>query len=142
MPVDLRFLDDGAGLLLACHGPVTGDEIIQQNEELLHAPDRLQQLRYAVVDLAAASSFDASVYDAQFASEQDRRIAALVPQLVVVLIAPSDLTFGMARMWEALVEPLGWSTHAFRSKGDADAWLHQEVQRRFGKTMAGRPSTQ
>ena len=136
MPVDLQWHTDGIGATFSCHGPVTGDQILQGNDELLRSPERLQQLRYGVVDLTAASSFDASVDQVRRATEQDNRIAALVPTFVVAIIAPSDLEFGMARMWEALVERPGWCTRVFRSKSDAYAWLRQELQRVFGVTMA------
>jgi hypothetical protein len=43
--------------------------------------------------------------------QQNNRIAANAPKGVLVAVAsPNDLGYGLARMWEALVERVGWET--------------------------------
>jgi hypothetical protein len=44
-------------------------------------------------------------------------------------------TFGMTRMWEMLTECPGWSTGAFRSEAEAEAWLRGEVKRKFAMEL-------
>jgi hypothetical protein len=52
------------------------------------------------------------------------QIALSVPRApAVAIVAPSDLAFGIARMWEAFAEVTRWNTHVFRSRAEADPWL-------------------
>ena len=38
------------------------------------------------------------------------------------LVAPADVAFGLARMWEILAEGIGWQTQVFREPAAAEAW--------------------
>lgn len=49
----------------------------------------------------------------------------LIPQQVVAIIAPDPLTFGIVRMWEAIINADQWTTATFRTLDDAKAWLRE-----------------
>jgi hypothetical protein len=61
-----------------------------------------------------------------------RRRAA---ELVTAVVAPYDVGFGMSPMWEMLTEGPGWFTRAFRTRPEAEAWLREEVRRKFGMEL-------
>jgi hypothetical protein len=136
MPVDVQMLSDGLGWVASCRGTVTGDEFIQRTEKLLRSPDRLQKLRYAILDLTDASFFDFSASQEQCVADQAQQLAVLLPSFVHAVILTSDLPFGISRMWEALCQQPGWSTRTFRSRSEANTWVRQEMNQRFGQTVA------
>ncbi len=132
MSVDIELRGDGVGLVLSCHGPVTGHEFIRRTEELLQSPDSIRQLRYSIIDLTTVSAFDASTDQVQ--RVVDLEFAALAPKLLVAVIAPTDLAFGMSRMWSSLAETTGWSIRVFRQAAEANRWLQQGMDHRENGT--------
>jgi hypothetical protein len=50
--------------------------------------------------------------------------------------SPRDHGYGLARMWEALVEWVGWETMAFRSLTEAEDWIRRRVKEKFGIDLA------
>jgi hypothetical protein len=127
MPIDIIRLDNGTGLLLRCHDALSGKDKIEVNEVLLSSPERLRALRYMVIDEESVG-FVLSTSEARTVAEQDRQIAKLAPEgLVVAVVTPRDVDFGMARMWQVFVEGTGWKTEVFRSRESAAVWLDKTV---------------
>jgi hypothetical protein len=127
MPIETEVLQNGTGLLLICRGTVTGKDKIEAMERLLAAPELVSHLRYIVIDQNAAR-VDLSAQDIRTLAELERRIAQLAPPGVVgAIIASRDVDYGMARMWQVLVEETGWETRVFRSFDEADSWLREKV---------------
>ena len=50
-----------------------------------------------------------------------------MPGVVIAVIAPTPLLFGMARMWEALVHRTNWRVKVDRSCVGAYAWLRSRL---------------
>jgi len=60
-----------------------------------------------------------------------------IPEGLVAIVAPSDLLFGLARMWETLAAQPGLNSRVVRARPEAIAWLEDELTRRglaFGLT--------
>src|SRR5437899_910902 len=115
MPIETEVLQNGTGLLVICRGTVTGKEKIEAMERLLASPELVSRLRYMVID-EEAGHIDLSAQDVRMLAEQDRRLAQIAPPgVVVAIIAPREVNYGMARMWQVLIEETGWETNVFRS---------------------------
>jgi hypothetical protein len=54
------------------------------------------------------------------------------PKPVVALVADQDLIFGLARMWELLIDAAERETMVFRKREDAEAWITQKVKEKYG----------
>jgi hypothetical protein len=127
MPIEVEVLQDGAGMLLICRGKITGKEKIEIMERLLASPESVSGLRYIVIDQADAA-LDLSPQDLRILAGQARRLAQIAPATVVAaIIAPREVDYGMARMWQVFVEETGWETMVFRSIDEADSWLREKV---------------
>jgi hypothetical protein len=63
---------------------------------------------------------------------QDVSEAQQMPNFIYAVYAKSDVTFGLGRMWEALVGESGWVTHTFAKRSDAVDWLRAQVSTKFG----------
>lgn len=133
MPIEVHILQDGMGRLWLRRGVVTGKEIIAHNERILSSKS-YQGVRWLLID-DTESTLEISAAEVRILKQQDDRIAAVLPELVTAVVVPSDLGFGMARMWEILTERPGWSVRAFRSRPKAEAWLREEVRRKFAMEL-------
>lgn len=131
MPFSTEYLPDGRGVHMTGTGLLTGQEILAAKAGLLRAPDRLTGLAYGMVDVTDVTELRITRDDVMEFAAVDVRIAALVPRaLAVAVVAPGDLAFGLARMWEAFAEVTGWNTHVFRSRADAEPWLRPWIEGR------------
>ena len=127
MPYTMEFTRVGKGLLRRGWGVVSGQDIIDSNHELLADAPRLGALAYARADFSEASGVEITAEDIQRIVETNTKMAKVNPNVVVVVIAPRDAMFGMARMWETLVDSTGWKTKVVRTASEADAWLEAEL---------------
>jgi hypothetical protein len=133
MPIEVHILQDGMGRLWVRRGVLTGKEIIANNERILNSKS-YQGVRWLLID-DTETTLDVSAAEVRIIKQQDDRIAAVLPELVTAIVVPYDLGFGMARMWEMLTERPGWSVRAFRSRPEAEAWLREEVRRKFAMEL-------
>jgi len=130
MPFTVHILQNGTGRLWIAHGVLTGRDLIANNDRVFRSKS-YEGVRWLLIDETDATLKDISEKEIRTIREQDDRLAAVLPQLVTAVVAPKDFTFGMSRMWEMLTERPGWSVRAFRSRLEAEAWLREEVRRRF-----------
>jgi hypothetical protein len=54
------------------------------------------------------------------------------PDAVVAIAADTDITYGLSRMWESLIDAISWETMVFRSRVDAEAWIKEKVKEYYG----------
>lgn len=130
MPIEVKSVQNGAGRLWICHGTLSGKELIANNERILNSRS-YEGVRWLLVD-ESDSKLEISSAEVRTIKHQDDMLAAVLPELVTAVVIPYDYGFGMSRMWEILTERPGWSTRTFRSRAEAEAWLRQEVQYKFG----------
>lgn len=123
MSYTTEFIDDGRGVLHVGTGVVHGDEILAGSIEEHRVEARTRALRFGLVELTDVSEL-------RITSEEVRAIAAecyvtarLAPHVAVAIIAPRDAVYGMARMWEILVEGTGWDIRIVRLRDEALDWL-------------------
>jgi hypothetical protein len=133
MPIEVHILQDGMGRIWVRRGVLSGKEIIANNESILSSKS-YQGVRWLLID-DTETTMDVSAAEIQTIKQQDDRIAAGLPELVVADVVPYDLGFGMARMWEMLTERPGWSVRAFRARPEAEAWLREEVRHKFAMEL-------
>jgi len=131
MPVDVYILHGGVGRRWVISGVLSGKELIARNEHI-YSSKSYEGVRWLIIDETAVNSLDLTAEQVRTIKRQDDRLALVLPDLVTAVIVPSDLGFGMTRMWEMLTERPGWSVRAFRSAAEADPWLRAEVRRKFG----------
>ncbi len=133
MPIDIRILHNGRGILYLCHGTVNGKDFIDANNRLLRSRDRLKQVRYGIVDVTEIDDIQISESELLTITAQDKKMAAFVLSgVVVAVIANDDLALRLARLWESFVEYTGWETMTFTMKWKARSWIIEKVKANFG----------
>jgi hypothetical protein len=129
MPIEFHSLQDGMGRLWICRGLLSGKDLIANNECIFNSKSYLG-VRWLLID-ETDTTMEISPNEIRTIRAQDDRLAKVLPELVTAIVVPYDHGFAMTRMWESLTERPGWSTRAFRSRPEAEAWLRNEVRRKF-----------
>jgi hypothetical protein len=136
MPIDIRILHNGMGILYLCHGTVNGKDFIEANSKVLALNDRLKQVRYGLVDETAVDYLQISASEILTITAQNKKMAAFVPPgVVVAVVANDDPALGLARLWEAFIEHTGWETMTFRMRWKAESWIIERVKANFGSDL-------
>jgi len=120
MPRTIEFRRQGAHLDFT--GIVTGEDLFGVNDVIL-GYDYPGPPRYALFDFSRAERVDVSTADLQRVAEEDRRDAERIAGVAIVIVAPQTLTYGLARMWEGLVDPTPLLSQVVRTRGEAITWL-------------------
>ncbi|HUO65625.1 MAG TPA: hypothetical protein VMT97_18040 [Terriglobales bacterium] len=132
MPLSIEFLSGGRGLELVGSGVLTAQEILEAKGALLRSPERLRELHHALIDITDVTELRVTHDDVLEFVTADMQIALIVPRpMAVAVVAPGDLAFGVARMWEGFAEVTRWNRHVFRSRPEAELWLRPWVEGRL-----------
>ena len=51
------------------------------------------------------------------------------PNMLIAVVAGSDLMFGLGRMWQTLVDDSSFKAGVFRSLEEANSWIKQNVNK-------------
>jgi hypothetical protein len=135
MPWSAQHFTDGAYVTFT--GQMTGDDLIAAKSEVYgRSPNGA--IRFLVLDFAAVENFYIDRADIERTSTQDRAAAESHRHLAMVAVAPSAIAYGMARMWEQLIEPTPWRTKVVQSRTAAMHWLHdQGIDAGFDVPLSG-----
>ena len=137
MPIQIEVRHDAMGVVYHCRGAMIIDDFFAANESFLATPEEIRKWRYAVIDLNAVESMNINYKDVSRVVTQNADIAAkAVPGVLLAVASPRDHGYGLARMWEALVERVGWETMTFRSLAEAEDWIRRRVKEKFGIELA------
>lgn len=112
-------------------GQISNDEFITFYRQLFQNAS-FDPLPNQLVDLRAADSTSRSPKVLQmFADVMQARVNTMTMRPKVAIIAPNDLSFGLARMYEAFASSVKWDFVVFRTMDVALAWLgfSEEVMR-------------
>jgi hypothetical protein len=113
-----------AGAYITFTGRMTGEDLIQAKTEAYSRQYETGRPRFVVLDYVAVEQFDVDRGDVERTVVQDRDAESReLPSLLVAAVAPHAHTYGMARMWEARLEPTRWQTKVLRSRHEALGWL-------------------
>ncbi len=134
MPIKIKYLDNGLGFIFIGEGLITGDDIINSNKIIFSSKERMKKYKYALIDYSNITHFKVSTPEIEIIVSQDKKASKYIPDGVLAVTAKKDLEFGLARMWEMIVENSGvqWEMMVFRSRPDAEAWIKEKVRKNYG----------
>jgi hypothetical protein len=122
MPIRM-IIDRAAGLIrTTATGHVSGDDLVIYYSRLRAHPDFRSNLN-EIFDLS-------DVTDAAVDAEDVRRLSGVTEEFTrhgvtvrVAIVAPRDLEFGLARMYEMLQSQSLNDVRVFRDRADAEGWI-------------------
>jgi hypothetical protein len=123
MPWMIRCTSDGAEVLYS--GRTTGSDILSAKRAFFtHGFERPP--RYLLCDFGGVEQFDVDQKDVQAIIDQDLAAVSTHPHVLEVVVAPTPLQYGLARMWQMKVEQFRPQTCVARSRPEAVSWLESQ----------------
>jgi hypothetical protein len=130
MPLVTETTQDCQGILQVGTGTITGEEFVRASYNALLLFQNTQNFQYEFVDLSNATDLEFAEEHLKQIKAQDRIIAKFRPHAIVVVVAPREEFYQLAKHWERAVEELGLSTHVTRERSEALAWLQKHLDSR------------
>ncbi len=122
--IEVRQTVDGIGIVGTSVGLVSGQDLLDATARLREEVEGNPRIRYAVMDFSA-------IPEEKIATESLRVLATQriesVSGIIVVVVAPSEVLFGLSRMWEMLAEREGLISRVVRTQAEAIAWLQDKL---------------
>lgn len=128
MAIKINYIDDGIGIEIIASGRVTGDEIIEAHREIYN-DDNLYRQKYQLIDRTECTDYDVSTEQVQKIAAIDNLASKSNPNIVIAIISPSDLQFGMSRVWQVHVQESNFPTQVFRDRVAAEKWLKDQLRK-------------
>jgi hypothetical protein len=123
MPISFHFRPEYNLVICAQIGKVDDEEFLASYTRLFNG-NRYDPTMNLLVDLSRADSSERSGFVLQnFAAFVQKRLEENKTKPMVAVIAPRDVSFGLARMYEALANMIPWNFVVFRTAGEALAWM-------------------
>jgi len=125
---------EGRGNILIGSGIFTGKEYIDAlKKHLEQDKEKFKKYKYSLTDLTAVtetkewptSDIDRSVNLCEHAAQINH-------DAVIAIVADKDLIFGLARMWEIMMDATNWDIMVFRTRDAAETWIKETVKNKFG----------
>lgn len=112
----IDFTPNGVDIIFA--GVVHVAEVITANHEFWEH-DYAPTFEYVIWDMTAVTQLDLSTAEIHRVADDDSHFAPGHRELIQVIVAPTDLMFGISRMWEAFTETADFASMVVRTRGEA-----------------------
>ena len=123
MPVTYHLKPDERLVILVHVGAVTDDEFLSFYKAL-YEDDRFDKSFNLLVDLRRTESAVRSAEALkEFADFMRRQLVGSTAGPKIAVVAPKDISFGLARMYEVFSDDVPWEFEVFRAADAAFAWL-------------------
>ena len=123
MPITFQVRPEHNLVILVHIGTITDDEFLAFYRSL-YENDRITPSMNLLVDLRQADSTTrSSDVLRKFAGFIETKLTGIPERPKVAVVAPEDLSFGLARMYEAFADSVPWDFEVFREMNAALAWL-------------------
>ena len=121
MPHKVTYTHD-AGVVTEYEGEVTGDEVIEIHRGIVDDPS-FELLRYYISDGTGRTRAAVSADQARVMAGISKSASKLNPNLLVAMVRPEDVDFGMSRMYQSLLEDSDFRIGVFRTRAEAGDWV-------------------
>lgn len=117
-----RIFTEDNGVVIQLSGDITGAEIISAKASFKNNFD------YYLYDFTNVEHIEISADEVADIAVQDIKLAQQTSNMQIVIVAGSDLIFGLGRMWQILVEDSPLKAGVFRSLDQANNWISENIQ--------------
>jgi len=126
MPVRIEYTKDGIGVVLHHEGVVTGEELYA-SISIVYQDNRYPNLKYWIGDRTDCTQFMPSQDWLKKIAGLNRKESSRNPGMLLALVSPKDLPFGMSRMFQVFSEGDLFKTEVFRDRARAEKWIKKEL---------------
>ncbi|MBT8341172.1 MAG: hypothetical protein KJP07_14240 [Desulfatitalea sp.] len=129
MTIEIKYIDDGIGVEFIGSGTVKGADVVEARKEV-YSNQNFSKQRYQIVDRSKVTDFQVNSAEVMTIAEQDMAAAKINPNILVALISPTDLQYGISRMYEAFIGDSTFVTKVFKDRKSAEEWIAGELEKR------------
>jgi hypothetical protein len=124
--LDLKFIDNDSGIICNIIGAVTLDDFLQA-AKTAYTVEKIKKQKYQIIDFTRCTEFNLTPADMREIAQLDKTVALQKNDILIALIAPTDLAYGMTRIYYAYAEASSLGIQIFRSREQADEWIHKKI---------------
>jgi len=133
LPIGIKDTDGGLGNHIVGSGHITGKEYLAaMRAHLTQDATSFSRYRYSLIDFKDVAEIQVSNAEIEEVVHLCWEAAEANPNPLVAIIAESDVLFGLARMYEALISGTDWEVMVFRATQEAEDWIHARAKEKFG----------
>ncbi len=130
MPYKITKLEDG-GVVIDYEGIVTSKENAEAHKKVLGTnPDQFKKISYVISDFSKAININHTSEEIHKVASMSRQKLELNPKIVLALIVPSNLFYGLGRMWQVLLEEEHHRAGLFKTKEEAEIWVQMKLRKK------------
>ena len=129
MPYSITYNKDDGGVITNYSGILNGESIINATKERLASTRDIKSYRYFLSDYSEVTDFNVSSKTVQKSAQLALQFSKIIPKLHLVIIMPTDLKYGIARMWQSYAtdEVTGWKTKVVKTRKQATKWIEENL---------------
>ena len=131
MPYAITYIEENGGVIATYSGITTDEDIIECTNERFLSDEKTRTYKYLVSDYSHVTEYKIT----PAGMKEMARLAVIAskvnPNIVLLGVTPTDLEYGMARLWNAYADDdtTGWETILVRSIEDANEWIEQNLKK-------------
>ena len=129
MPIKENSVDQG--IELSCTGDVSPECLLQSCCGILQNDIRKASLSYMLFNFTDTDLMDISYSEVIQLADKKYCFEGVLEGFKIAIVAPTDLVFGTARVWESYMQESVVDTAVFRFLHDARSWVANTVQAEF-----------
>lgn len=122
MPIKVNYVENNCGVILDYSGEVTGNELVSVVTEVFDN-DNFTSLKYWIADRTNCLEYDVDASHARTIAFITEINYLRNPNMLLALISPKDVEFGMSRMYQTFSGDRGFNTLVCHNRSEADEWI-------------------
>jgi len=131
MPYSISIDHKRKGLITTYSGELSNEEFIRctqekflQGEEFL-SKDYVDSFNYSLSDMTEVSRIDIDLEAIKSNAALSEKALELNTDGIMVVVCPTDLEFGLSRLWQTYTDSGKDRVKLFRSRQEAEEWLEE-----------------
>ena len=134
MPIEIRDLDDGLGVLIKGTGYLTGKEYHSAVLEHLAKPhERLEKYLYTISDYTEVEKFDINLSYIREIAYECINISKINKHVILAFATHDVILYGILNFFVGLAKLTRWNMTVFKNRADMDKWLRIKLKEKFGQ---------
>ena len=129
MSYKITYQEYDGGVVTVYRGTVTDKEMVNSANERITPTNKVKSYKYLLSDFTNVDDFKITTNGIKAVANISNLMFQLNANILVVIVVPSDLKYGMGRMWQAYtcVDDEN-KTQIARTRDEAIEWLKQNLK--------------
>ena len=115
---EITKMDNGLIFYTRYMGPLSLEVLFRSSYERTSDPDYKNAV-FIIIDVLDSDNTGFSPDDARTMATRVKEVLLERPQMVVIIIANDDMSYGLSRIWRGVTRPASRDVHVVFSKADA-----------------------